>query len=412
MGYKKDAIRGISWLGFFRMITRGIAYVKIAILARILTPAQYGAADIAILVLAIVEIFTETGINIFLTQKKEEIDKYVDTAWIVSIIRGFIIGTIIFFSAGYIAAFFNAPYVENLLHITALVPVLRGFINPSVIKFTKELEFRKEFVYRTVIFTVESIVSIWLGIVLKTPEAIIYGLIAGSVVELVLSFILASPRPYWRYNHNHFKETIHYGKWLTGTGIFTYLFQNGDNIVVGKVLGTSMLGLYQRAYTISMLPLTEISDVITKVTFPVYVKISDDTARIKRAYLRSLLATSIFIVPFAAILFMFPEFIISIILGNQWLSAAPVLQVLAILGAVRALSFTAVAPFYALKRQDIVTKVTFISLLGLSVTIYPFITNYGLVGAAYSALTGALLSLPIIGYYLIIVFRSSKIKQV
>ena len=94
MGYTKDAIRGISWIGFFRIATRGISYVRIVILARILTPSQFGAVDIALLTLSITEIFTETGINIFLYQQKEKIDKYINTAWVVSIVRGLFIGLI------------------------------------------------------------------------------------------------------------------------------------------------------------------------------------------------------------------------------------------------------------------------------------------------------------------------------
>ena len=102
MGYTKQALKGITWIGFFRVATRGISYIRIIILARILTPSQFGTADIALLILSITEVFTETGINIFLIQQKEKIDKYVNTAWIVSIIRGLLIALVIFISASYV----------------------------------------------------------------------------------------------------------------------------------------------------------------------------------------------------------------------------------------------------------------------------------------------------------------------
>ena len=125
MGYTKDAIRGISWIGFFRIATRGISYVRIVILARILTPSQFGAVDIALLTLSITEIFTETGINIFLYQQKEKIDKYINTAWVVSIVRGLFIGLIILIFASSIAQFFNSQIAYSLLIASTFVPIFR-----------------------------------------------------------------------------------------------------------------------------------------------------------------------------------------------------------------------------------------------------------------------------------------------
>ncbi len=96
MGYYKQALNGISWMGLLRIFTRSLALIKIAVLARILLPAQFGIYGIATLVLGLLEMLTETGINIFLIQQKEKVDEYVDSAWVVSIIRGFIIGVSIF----------------------------------------------------------------------------------------------------------------------------------------------------------------------------------------------------------------------------------------------------------------------------------------------------------------------------
>lgn len=400
MGYSTAAIKGISWIGLFRIATRGISYVRIAILARILTPSQFGAADIVLLTLSITEIFTETGINIFLIQKKEKIDKYISTAWVVSIVRGLLIALVILINSSFITQFFNSQIVYDLLIASIFVPIFRGFINPSVAKFVKDLQFRKEFYYRTSIFFIESVASVFFVFVLQSPIAIIYGLISGALFEIILSFLIAKPQPTFRFERQLFREVISRGKWLTATGIFNYLYHNGDNIVVGKLLGTGALGLYQRAYSISMLPITEVSDTFGKVTLPVFVKMSDDIARLKRAFLRSVLTISAIVVPVGVLIFMFPELVIKILLGSQWVDAVPVLQILTLFGVIRAISISSLSPFYALKRQEYVSHITFVSFLGLVVTIIPFLNMWGLVGAAYSALFGTLISLPLIAYYL------------
>ena len=88
MGYSRDAFKGVSWMSGFRIVSRGVAFLKMAVIARILSPAQFGIYGIATLVLALLEILTETGINIILIQSKNEIDEYNNSAWVVSIIRG------------------------------------------------------------------------------------------------------------------------------------------------------------------------------------------------------------------------------------------------------------------------------------------------------------------------------------
>src|SRR5690606_31875435 len=135
-------------------------------------------------------------------------------------------------------------------------------------------------------------------------------------------------------NKGYISELIHHGKWITGATIFNYGFERGDNIVVGRILGSQALGIYDMAYRFSMLPITEIAEIVNKVAFPVYVKISDDYLRLKRAFLRTIGMISLFVLIVGLTLFFFTEPIVRIILGERWLETVEVLQVLAILGIV------------------------------------------------------------------------------
>ena len=152
MGYKKDAFKGISWLGGLRIVTRIVALGRTVLIARILSPSQFGLYGIASLVLIFIETLTETGINIFLVQEDKKINEYINTAWVVSIIRGFIISVLIIVLAPFIASFFSSPEAVSILYIISLVPLVRGFINPAVAIFQKELQFGKEFQYRFISF--------------------------------------------------------------------------------------------------------------------------------------------------------------------------------------------------------------------------------------------------------------------
>jgi len=174
----------------FRVLYRVIGVIRIAIIAHLLSPYNIGLFGIVTIVLAFLEILTETGINIFLIQEKEDMEGYIDTAWVVSMVRGTLIALLIVATAGPISSFFNSPGSKILLYIVALVPFLRGFINPSVVKFQKDLLFHKEFAYRILVFTVESIVSVLGVIILRNPYGLVYGLVAGAVFELVILLLL------------------------------------------------------------------------------------------------------------------------------------------------------------------------------------------------------------------------------
>ena len=400
MGYSRRVIKGISWMSGFRMLTRALSFLKTAVLARVLTPSQFGIFGIASLVLAFLEMLTETGINIFLIQSKKQIDEYINSAWVVSIIRGAFVSLCIVALTPFITSFFKTPHAFSILLLISLVPFIRGFINPSVVKLQKELKFHYEFWFRSSIFLFDAIVSIVFALVTHSIYSLVWGLVAGALLEVLLSFLLLRPIPLFSIRKDYFREIFHKGKWVTAYGIFNYIASEGDNIVVGRVMGASALGIYQMAYKVSTLPISEITDVVSKVVFPVYSKISEDRARLKSAFTKSTLVIAATTIIMGIILFLFPGQVIFIVLGDKWLSAVPVVRVLAVYGVLRAISGSASALFLGIGKQKYVTVMTFLRFIGLSITIYPLVQMFGLVGAGYSALISVLIEIPLIAYYI------------
>ncbi|HSA84258.1 MAG TPA: lipopolysaccharide biosynthesis protein [Patescibacteria group bacterium] len=408
MGYTRDAIRGISWMSGFRAVTRGMAFVKIAVLARVLSPAQFGVFGIASLVLTFLEVITETGINVFLIQSKKTIDDYIDSAWVVSIIRGIIISLLLVILSPVIASFFNTPEALPILLFISIVPFIKGFINPACVKFQKELQFNAEFWYRTAIFFVDSVIAIVIAYFTHSVYSLVWGLLAGAMIEVLLSFLLFRPTPRLHIENNYFMELFHKGKWVTLSGIFGYFTDNGDNVVVGKLLGASNLGLYQLAYKISILPISEVSDVVSRVIFPVYTKIAEDKRRLWRAFVKTNIFAFSASFTLGMIIFFFPAQIVLIFLGDKWLAAVPVLQVLSIYGVLRTIAGPSSSLFLAVGKQQYVTGMILVRLLALGVTIFPLISLYGLVGAAYAAIISVLIETPVVVYFVYRVFAKSR----
>lgn len=408
MGYKQEAIRGISWMSAFRVITRGLSFSKTLVLARILTPSQFGIFGIASLVLELLEILTETGINIFLIQSKGDIHKYVNSAWVVSILRGCIISICIIIFSPFISLFFHSNAALPILLFISTIPFVRGFINPAVVKLQKDLQFKYEFWFRSTIFFFDAFVTIILALITQSVYSLVWGPLAGALLEVILSFVLITPRPAFVLHRGYFSEIFHKGKWVTLYGVLNYFAQRGDNIVVGRVMGASFLGIYEMAYKVSTLPISEICDTVSKVVFPVFAKIEHDRQRLKNAFLKTTAMISLFSILMGSVIFIFPKEVILLLLGDKWLSAVSVLQVLVLYGVLRAISGSASTLFLAVGKQKYVTGMTFIRFTGLALTIYPFVVTWGLVGAGYSALLSVLVEIPVIGYLTYRILRGIK----
>jgi len=400
MGYFKDTVRGLSWMTAFRVLYRLIGIAKIAIIARILNPFSLGVFGIVTIVLGFLEIITETGINIFLIQEKDDVKGYVNTAWAVSIVRGLLISILIFASASIVSGFFNSPASKNLLYIAALIPLIRGFINPSIVKFQKDLQFNKEFLYRISIFTVESLTSVLGVIIFNSVYGMVWGLLAGAVFEVGYTFIFARPWPKFEFNLIKTKRVIDRGKWVTLFGVFDYLYTQSDNIIVGRILGMTPLGIYQNAYKISTAPLTEIGDIFFSVTFPVYSKFSSEKERLRVAFIKNILVNFVLMGLAGIFIFVFATPIVRVVLGKGWDGAIPVVKLLSVLGVVRGVLGSTGSLLVSKKKQKYSAIITIVSTLGLWFTIVPLTHTYGIIGAGVSAIIGTLISIPFVIYYI------------
>lgn len=403
MGYTKDVIKGVSWAGTLSFLTKAVGFLETVILARILVPSQFGAYGISLLTLGLLETLTETGVNIVLIQEKET-KPYISSAWLVSIGRGLVIALFLYFLSPIISNFFHSPQSLTLLQLISLAPFLRGFINPAVVTFQKDLQFRKYFWYQAIILLVDTATSITITYITKQPIGIVIGLLAGVIVELGLSFFVISPRPTFTFRKEYVSKIFHRGKWVTMSAIFDYLFTNSDNIAVGRLLGAGSLGIYQLAYSLAVVPLTELSTVFIFVTLPVLTRLSQDTKRLKRAYFKIVLSIFFIGIPYVLLVFFVPQIFV-FVLGQKWSAITSILPILVTLGMVKAISNSSSSLFVGRKKQNYTMIVTLVTIVGMLATIIPFIHMFGIVGAGLAALFGACVALPLIVYYIYIILR-------
>ena len=241
---------------------------------------------------------------------------------------------------------------------------------------------------------------------MRNASGMVWALVVSAVAEVVLSFLWIRPRPVFSFKLDQVKQIFNRGKWMTGFGILDYAFSQGDNIVVGKMLGASALGLYQNAYKVSTLPLTGINDTFYKVTFPVYVDMLKNPKAVKMAIVKHIAFVTPLLLAVSSLVFIFAKPITLVVLGSTWLAVVPIIKVLAFLGAARGISFAMNSLFMALKLQKYVTVLTFVNVVGLFATIFPAVKLYGPVGAGVAATFGAVLALPFAVFFAIKLIRT------
>ena len=388
----KKVVRGGMWVFGLRITSRGLGFIRTIILARLLAPSDFGLLGIAMLAISTLETFSQTGFQAALIQKKENVESYLDTAWTVSAIRGVILFLILFLSAPVVAKFFNSSQATLVIKVIAISTLLSGFRNIGILFFQKELEFNKQFIYELSATLVDVTIAITLAFMLRNVWALVWGGLAANFVRLFMSYILHPYRPRARLDKREFKELFGFGRWVLGSSILVFLVTQGDDIFVGKMLGVTALGFYQMAYLISNLPATEITHVISQVTFPAYSKLQYDLQRLRAAYLDTLQLTAFISIPIAGGIFILaPEFT-EIFLGAKWMPMVPAIQVLVFAGMIRSIAATSGTLFVAIGRPRTDTAWQVIRLLVLIIFIYPFTMRWNLSGTSIAVLLSILMA--------------------
>ncbi|MBU1044125.1 MAG: lipopolysaccharide biosynthesis protein [Candidatus Omnitrophica bacterium] len=382
----RKIVHGGMWIFLWRIIEKLLGLIRLIVVARLLSPNDFGLLGVAALVTAILNIFIESGFNQALIQKKETIQKFLNTAWTVQAIRGVFIFAIIWFIAPFAANFFNEPKSLNIIRFFSFTQVIDGFRNIGLVLFQKEMEFKKQFFCNIFPEIIALIATIWAAYILHNVWALVIGAIVCSVFIFIFSYAMHPYRPRLEFNLSKFKILISFGKWVIGYGILGFLIIQGDDILVGKVLGAAALGLYQMAYRISNLPATQITHVIIQVTFPAYAKMQDNIPRLREAYLRVLKIVGFISFPLAGLIFLFSSDFTEIFLGTKWMQMVPAMQVLCVFGLIRSLTSTTGPIFVGVGKPKIMTWLSSIQLIVMIIIIYPLTKRWGILGTAIATL--------------------------
>ena len=395
---KTKVVKGGLWILGFKILSKSLGFVRLVILARLLAPNDFGLLGVAMLAIATLDTFSQTGFGQALIHAQDDVRRYLDTTWTISVIRGLILSLILFFSAPMVAGFFGASNATVIIQVVSISPILAGLKNIGTIYFLKELDFNKQVFLQTAEVIVEFVTVVLLAFLLGNVWALVGGLMAGGVTGLVMSYVLHPYRPRIRIEKERLGVLFDFGKWVLLTNIVVFLATHGDDAFLGKVLGVTALGFYQMAYNISNYPSTEITGVISRVMFPAYAKLQHDPEQLKNVYARTVSLVAMLSFPLAGgIITLAPEFT-SLFLGEKWMPIVVPIQILTVSGLFRSIAGTGGALYNAMGRPEYDFRMNLMRLVVIAVFIVPLTGYWGISGTAVSVLLGILAAC---GYWLL-----------
>ncbi|SFR67204.1 lipopolysaccharide biosynthesis protein [Halogeometricum limi] len=377
------AITGGIWATALNVSGRVFQLLTAILLARLLSPRAFGIVAIGMLVIIGLERFSKLGLDDALIYNRDSnVDRYLDTAWVMNAGRGITLAAILFFSAPYVGSFYDEALVVEILPVMAIGPLILGLRNPAILYFRKDLVFHKEFVYdvsgEAAYFFAALAYALWN----PSPWALVVGYLSRNTIRTILSYVLHGYRPWPRFDVELAREMFDYGKWITGGSIMNYIRNEGDDHFVGWLLSASSLGFYQMAYRLSNAPATEVTHVIASVSFPAYSEVQDDVEKLRTAFYKTVRISAFLAAPMAVGIAMVAPTFVEAVLGEQWLPMVVPMQVLAAYGMIRGFVSSYGSVWRATGHPDYLVKLQLLSIVLMAIPLYPATVAYGLTGTA------------------------------
>lgn len=386
--------RAGAWASASRIV-KALQLVSGVVLARVLTPQDFGLVAVALAAITLTDALTATGLGSALIQRAAGAEEYLDAVWTFELLRGFALAGILSLLAPIIASFFAEPRAIPILRVISLTYVLTGLRNVGIVLLRKELRFAKLFMLDVGSVLAYVAAAIPLALALRNAWALVGALLAQQVVACLLSYCVHPHRPRVVFDLGRTRELFGFGKWILGQGLVEMAQRTGINIFVGRALGVLQLGLYNRAEVFSRSVFDELGNVVWQVLYPTYSSLQRASSRLAQVYIKTLELLCFIGMPMAGGLFVLSGDFTRLFLTDKWLPIVPVMQVLCVLAVLSFVTTPCAILFQAVGRPSIGTKVSVIGLLLFAGLIYPAASRWGLPGVAGALLAGLALTAPI-----------------
>lgn len=379
---------GIIWNILEKIAVQGIGFVLNIILARLLTPYDYGIVGMLTIFLTFSNVFIDSGFSRALIQKQDRTENDFSTTLIFNIVISVIIYSILFFAAPAISQFYKTPELLTLQRVLFLVIIFNSLTVVQSAKLQIRVDFKSIAIVNSVAVILSGLIAIFAAYKGLGAWALVIQTLAKSLISTVMFWIIGKWIPKTGFSKKSFRKLFAFGSKLLCSGLLSTTINNLYNLVIGKIYNPSSLGYYTRAQQFPELTSGTIASVLNTTTFPLMSSLQNDKDELTNILRRLIKITSMVVFPAMIGLACLAEPIILMLLGEQWLPAANLLFWIALSYVFTPLSILNMNVLNAIGRSDLFLKIDLIKIPFILLTMiitFPISLKVIVIGKAVTA---------------------------
>jgi polysaccharide transporter, PST family len=310
----------------------GLSFVSAVVFARLLLPSDFGLVAMIAPVVAFAALVQDLGLSQATVQRETVTQPLLSALFWLNISVGVFLSILLIVLAPLLAEFYGQPEVVGLASAFAAVVFLKSAQNQHMAIMTRQMNFFGISVIEAAAATLGFVAGLIIAYLYASYWALLVASLVTALSGTIMFWVISDWRPGKSSFGGAFKEIAGFSSGLTGHALFTYLARNLDDVLIGRFHGADALGLYDRAYKLLLFPLSQINAPLGRVVIPLLSRLRTERYRYVSAYLEALTYLMLLTQPIIVILIVFADEVFAVLLGEQWVSAAPIFQVLGICG--------------------------------------------------------------------------------
>ena len=372
---------GVAWSGAAQVGAQAASLVVAVILTRLLSPLDFGLVAMVVVFTGFASVFTDMGFGAALVQKLDLTQHHKNAVFWIGVAVGALLTLIFAAAAPYIASFYGVPALQPITLAISIIFFINAFATVKLALLQKAMDFRTLAAAQLTATVLSGLVAIYLAFSGFGVWSIVAMYVASAAVNVAVLWIITPWRPDFSLRWDAVQDLSKFSRNFVGFSAFNYWTRNGDNLLIGRFVGSAALGVYARSYTILLLPVWQVSGVITNVMFPALSAIQKDVKRVRELYLTSISVISLLTFPLTLGLLVVSRSFVLALFGDKWAAMIPLLQVFSLLGAIQSISTTVGWIYTSQGRTDIMFR---FGLISGSIYIISFVVGlrWGTLGVA------------------------------
>lgn len=327
---KSQVVTGIKWSLFAKFAAQVFSWIVTFVVIRILQPEDYGIIEIATAMISLGIALGVSGFSDVLVQKKEHDDRLCAQVLTIAVAFNTMLFLVLFLSAESFAQWYDTPELSQVIKVLSVNILLVSLTVVPAGMLKRDMNFKRLSIIQLIQAATNSIVTLILALLGYAYWSIAMGSLCATIMfALLLNFVTRAPLKL-TVSFVGFKEYFKFGFYTITNRVLNFIFQKSDSLIIGKVLGVSPLGLYSAGSQLANLPLEKVAQSLNQVSFVGYAKVKDDPKAIAHYYLQSSKMLAVMVFPVFWGMASIAEPLISLFLGEKWVGAAVVFQMLAL----------------------------------------------------------------------------------